>query len=231
MLLYEKVGIKLDALFLSNTNLFHGITPEEVTSMLNCLKAEEKHYKKDEIIYRTGDTVHKIGIVITGSVSIEYDDFWGNKSVLDKIGQGQVFGETYACAPGEVLMINVVASENTIVLFLDVAKTLQPCSSACGYHGKLIRNLLTISSQKNLTLSRRIFHTSSKSIRGRLLSYLSFQATRQGKNEFDITFNRQQLADYLSVDRSALSNELSKMQREGLITVNRNHFCIKTVLE
>ena len=221
----------MDALFLSNTSLFRGITPEEVTSMLVCLMAEEKCYQKDEVIYRAGDTVHKIGIVITGSVSIEYDDLWGNKSVLDKIGYGQVFAETYACAPGEPLMVSAVAAESTVVLFLNVAKTLQPCSSACGHHGKLIRNLLTISSQKNLTLSRHIFHTSAKSIRGRVLSYLSFQSTREGRREFDIPFNRQQMADYLSVDRSALSNELGKMQREGLITVHRNHFCIKSDLE
>ncbi len=221
----------MDALFLSNTSLFRGITPEEVNSMMSCLMAEEKYYKKDEVIYCAGDTVHKIGIVITGSVSIEHDDFWGNKSVLDKIRPGQVFAETYACAQGEPLMVSVVATENTLVLFLDVAKTLQPCSSACGHHGKLIRNLLTISSQKNLTLSRRIFHTSAKSIRGRVLSYLSFQATREGGQEFDIPFNRQQLADYLSVDRSALSNELGKMQQDGLITVHRNHFIIKSDLE
>ncbi|KXL52967.1 transcriptional regulator FixK [Anaerotignum neopropionicum] len=218
----------MDTFFLSNTNLFRGTTPEEVASMLGCLMAEEKYYRKDEVIYRTGDIVHKIGMVITGSVSIENDDIWGNKSILDKIGPGQVFAETYACAPGEPLMVSAVAAETTGILFLDVAKTLQPCSSACGHHGKLIRNLLTISAQKNLVLSRRIFHTSAKSIRGRLLSYLSFQATREGQREFDIPFNRQQLADYLSVDRSALSNELGKMQREGLITVHRNHFCIKS---
>lgn len=221
----------MDTLFLSNTNLFRGITPKEVSSMLDCLMAEEKCYQKDEVIYPAGNTVHKIGIVIAGSVSIEHDDLWGNKSVLDKIGHGQVFAETYACAPGEPLMVSVVASEKTSILFLDVTKTLHPCSSVCEYHGKLIRNLLTISAQKNLTLSRRIFHTSAKSIRGRLLSYLSFQSAREGQHEFDIPFNRQQLADYLSVDRSALSNELGKMQREGLITVYRNHFCIKSDLE
>ncbi len=224
-------GGKMDTLFLSNTNLFRGTTPEEIASMLDCLMAEEKSFKKDEVIYRTGDVIHKIGMVITGSVSIENDDIWGNKSILDKIGSGQVFAETYACAPGEPLMVSVVAAENTVVLFLDVTKTLQPCSSACGHHGKLIRNLLTISSQKNLILSRRIFHTSAKSIRGRLLSYLSYQATREGNREFDIPFNRQQLADYLSVDRSALSNELSKMQQEGLITVHKNHFCIMSDLD
>jgi CRP-like cAMP-binding protein len=104
---------------------------------------------------------------------------------------------------------------------------LRTCSNACGFHSKLIRNLLSIASQKNLNLSRRIFHTSSKSIRGRLLSYLSFQATKHGSLEFEIPFNRQQLADYLSVDRSAMSNELSKMQRDGLLKVERNRFILQ----
>lgn len=221
----------MDTHFLSNTNLFRGTTPEEVESMLSCLMTEQKTYRKGEVIYRAGDVAYKIGMVLSGSVSVEHDDLWGNKSILDKVGPGRIFAETYACAPGEPLMVTVVAAENTSVLFLDVSRTLQTCSSACDHHGKLIRNLLTISSIKNLTLSRRIFHTSAKSIRGRLLSYLSFQATHEGSREFDIPFNRQQLADYLSVDRSALSNELGKMQREGLITVHKNHFCIKSDLE
>ena len=121
-------------------------------------------------------------------------------------------------------MVNVVAAESTKVLFLDMRKALQICSHACAHHNKLIRNLLSISAQKNLNLSRKIFHTSPKSIRGRLLSYLSYQAVRSGSQSFVIPFNRQQLADYLNVDRSALSNELSKMQRDGLLHVEKNHF-------
>ena len=124
------------------------------------------------------------------------------------------------------VMISVVAAEACDILFLDVGRMLQVCPNSCGFHNKLIRNLLSIASQKNLTLSRRIFHTSSKTIRGRLLSYLSFQSVKHGSREFEIPFNRQQLADYLSVDRSAMSNELSKMQREGLLTVDRSHFIL-----
>lgn len=164
--------------------------------------------------------------MLSGSVSIENDDVWGNKSILDKVGPGQVFAETYACVPGEPLMVSVVAAEDTEILFLDVSRALDGCSNACGSQSRLLRNLLSISARKNLHLSRRIFHTSSKSIRGRLLSYLSFQAAQHGSNDFEISFNRQQLADYLSVDRSAMSNELSKMQRDGLLTVNRSHFTI-----
>ena len=128
-------------------------------------------------------------------------------------------------SPG--MQASVTASENSEILFLNAARVLQTCPGACEDHGRLIRNLLTISAQKNLILSRRIFHTSPKSIRGRLLSYLSFQASSQGSSEFTIPFNRQQLADYLSVDRSALSNELGKMQKDGLLKVNKNHFIIR----
>ena len=114
---------------------------------------------------------------------------------------------------------------------LNVSRILQVCSNNCSHHNKIIHNLLSISARKNLNLSRRIFHTSSKSIRGRLLSYLSYQAMKNGSREFDIPFSRQQLADYLSVDRSALSNELSKMQKEGLLSVNRSHFVLLENLE
>lgn len=216
----------MDLQFLSKTVLFRDTTPEEIQSMLTCLQAQTKHFPRGRVIYRVGDIVHCVGLVLSGSVSIENDDVWGNKSILDQAGPGQVFAETYACVSDEPLMISVVAAEPTEILFLDMRRVLHTCSNACGFHSKLIRNLLSIASQKNLRLSRRIFHTSSKSIRGRLLSYLSFQAKQHGSCEFEIPFNRQQLADYLSVDRSAMSNELSKMQRDGLLQVHRNHFIL-----
>ena len=212
--------------FLSNTLLFRGAAPEEVEAMLACLQAQTKTYTRGETILHAGDIVSAVGLVLSGSVSIEQDDVWGNKSILDHVHPGQLFAETYACLPGEVLMISAVAAQPCEILFLETSRVLHICSNACEFHNKLVRNLLTIASQKNLTLSRRIFHTSSKSIRGRLLSYLSFQAAQAGSREFDIPFNRQQLADYLSVDRSAMSNELGKMQREGLLRSERSHFVL-----
>ena len=131
---------------------------------------------------------------------------------------------SHRCVPGEKLLVDVFAAEVTEVLFLNVGKMLSQCPNSCGHHTQLIRNLLAISAQKNLQLSRRIFNTSSKSIRGRLLSYLSDQAVKNESERFDIPFNRQQLADYLGVDRSALSAELGKMQREGLLEFRKNHF-------
>lgn len=216
----------MDFTFLSRTPLFRGILPEEIESMLSCLNAVEKHYKRGEVIYYAGDVIRSLGIVLSGRVSVESDDVWGNRNILSHVGPGHVFAETYACIPGETLMVHVVAVEDSTILFLDAEQIFEACQTACGYHNKLIRNMMFIFAQKNLNLSRKIFHTSPKSIRGRVLSFLSEQATRSGSNSFTIQFNRQQLADYLNVDRSSLSNELGKMQADGFIQVEKNHFTL-----
>ena len=194
----------MDHKLLENAPLFKDVAPEEIDAMLQCLGTEEKEYEKGEIIFHAGDVIHSIGLVLTGRVQIENDDLWGNKSVLESVGPGFAFAESYACLPGEPLMVS--------------------------HHSRLVQNLLYISSQKNLNLSRRIFHTSSKSIRSRLLSYLSFQAAKAGSQDFYIPFNRQQLADYLSIDRSAMSAELSKMRKEGILETDKNHFVLKSDL-
>lgn len=214
----------MDYKFLTKTKLFSGNSEEEIKVMLTCLGATEKFYGKGDTIYHEGDDITHMGMVLSGSVRMENDDLWGNTSILAHMSPGELFGETYACLPGEPLMVRVVAAESTHVLFLDAARLMKVCRNTCGHHARLIQNLLMSSAEKNINLSRRIFHTSSKTIRGRLLAYLSFQASRQNSREFTIPFNRQQLADYLSVDRSALSNELSKMQKEGLIKVEKNQF-------
>lgn len=214
--------MNMDAL--SQTALFQGSTPQDTEAMLSCLGAERRQYPRGAVILRAGEAAHSLGLVLSGSVLIEHDDFWGNATVLDSVGPGQVFAESYACTPGEALMVHVSAAEASEILFLNTARVLQTCPHACPCHGLLIRNLLTLSAQKNLRLSRKIFHTAPKTIRGRLLLYLSDQALRAGGQEFTIPFNRQQLADYLNVDRSALSSELGKMQREGLLEVSRNRF-------
>ncbi|MGF7109123.1 Crp/Fnr family transcriptional regulator [Treponema pedis] len=216
----------MDFFMLSHTVLFRGLTIDEIKSVLPCLGAKERQYVKGESVWHTGSTVTSFGLVLSGGVLIENDDIWGNKTVLNKIGTGKVFGETYAFASGEALMVNVVAAEECRILFLQVKPLLTVCKKMCGYHNKIIENLIFIFAQKNLHLSRRMFHISSKSIRGRLRSYLSYQATKAGAWEIELPFNRQQLADYLGVDRSALSNEISKMQKEGLIKAEKNRFHI-----
>lgn len=217
----------MDFAFLSRTPLLNGIPAEELERLLDCLQAVRRSYKKGAVICRMGDAVQSIGLLLHGSVTIESDDVWGGKSILDHIGAGQVFAETYACLPDEPLMVSVAAAEPCEILFLRADRILSPCPAACRCHARLIRNLLTVSAQKNLALSRRIFHTSAKTIRGRLLAYLSFQAIRENSACFSIPFNRQQLADYLSVDRSALSKEMGKMRDEGLISFSKNCFELK----
>ena len=196
--------------FLSRTFLFQGTSPEETKHMLSCLKATPQSYAKGSTIWQVGDQVKTMGLVLNGSVHIENIDMMGNKSILNRIAPGQVFGETYACIPGEKLLIGVTAAEDCQILFLEVGKIFHTCPDTCPCHEKLIRNMLMVMAKKNLELSRRSLHTAPKSIRGRLISYFSQEMLQQGSSRFMIPFNRQELADYLGVDRSALSNELGK---------------------
>jgi CRP-like cAMP-binding protein len=212
--------------FFSRIPLFAGLSPEEIQNVLEQYSTGRQEYQKGQMIYRMGDTVSALGIVISGAVQIEHDDLWGNHSVLDHIGPGQVFAETYAGIEQEPLMVNVVAAQKSEILFLNVRVLIENLETENTVNRRVFRNLFLISAQKNLHLSRRMFHTSSKTIRGRLLAYLSFQAMKQGKSQIVIPLNRQQLADYLNVDRSALSNELSKMQKDGLLTFSKNRFVL-----
>lgn len=214
----------LDFSFLSRTPLFLGASPEEIEAMTACLEAETRTYEKGQMIYRAGDTAAALGLVLRGRILIVHDDFWGNATVMDSAGAGQIFAETYACTPGEPMMVNAEAAEDSQVLFLNVSRILRTCSRSCEHHSRLIRNLLALSARKNLNLSRKIFYTASKSVRGRLLAYLSDQAVRNGSRSFTIPFNRQQLADYLNVDRSALSKEIGRLQREGALKTKKNWF-------
>ena len=216
----------MDLLFLTKTELFRGTTTVEVEELLRCLNASVREYEKGEVIYRAGQTIERLGMVIQGGVTIESDDIWGNRSILSHVEPGAIFGETYACIAGEPLLINVAAAEKSQILFLEIARALDGRADACPFHGRLAQNLLQICARKNLLLSRRILHTSSKTIRGRLLSYFSEQAQKSGSHQFTIPFNRQQLADYLNVDRSALSGELSKMKAEGILNYEKNAFVL-----
>ncbi|AEE17922.1 Crp/Fnr family transcriptional regulator [Treponema brennaborense] len=214
----------MDYFFLSNTVLFRGVRESEIQPMLNCLNAYTKKYGKGETVYREGTVVREIGLLLSGSVHVEQNDIWGNRAILGSFGRGNIFAEAYACTPGEPLMISVTAAEDTDILFMDTRRVLTTCSSGCKFHHTLIQNLLYIMAEKNLNLTRKITHITPKSIRNRLLSYLSFQSRKQGSFDVAVPFNRQQLADYLCVDRSALSNELGKMQGEGLLSVEKNTF-------
>lgn len=200
--------------------LFRDLTDEELRLMEEHSCMHERDFAKGGVIFRTGDLIRSIGIVRQGSVNIENTDLWGNRSILSNVGEGQVFGETYALC-GEPMMVDAVAAESCRVLFLrldilmDVGKP---------WYGRIMSNMLGISVQKNLELSNRIFFTTPKTIRGRLLAYLSAMSVKCGSTTFRVPFDRQQMADYLNLDRSALSKELGKMRDEGLIEFYRNSF-------
>lgn len=212
---------------LSDTQLFRGLKEEEVTSLLHCLNAAERKFQKGQMILSEGSITENIGLVLSGMAVISHGDIWGNTSILGNAVPGSVFAEVYACIPGQPMLVNVVAAEETTVMFMNVGRVLAVCTNACSFHARLIQNLLTICATKSLQLSRRILHTSSKSIRGRLMSYFSECAGRFGSDSFLIPYNRQQLADYLNVDRSAMCNELSKMRKDGVIEYQRNHILLK----
>lgn len=211
---------------LTQTPLFQGIPTEDLSFILNCLEHYQRDYEKDAYIYHAGDTITHAGLILSGSVIIEHNDIWGNKSILRRGHQGELFGESYIGNPLQPLSASIIAATPTRVLFLNISKILNPSIQGCQNHSRLIRNVLQIMTRRNSELSQKILHTTSKSIRGRLLSYFSEQIAQQGSNEIFLSFNRQQLADYLSVDRSSMSAELSKMAKDGLLSYHKNHIIL-----
>ena len=210
---------------LENIALFQSLTWQEIGLALEVLGHRERSYEKNERIFRAGETTEAAGVVLSGSVTVESNDVWGNRTVLSHIGPGEFFAETYAVVPGEVLSVDVRANEPSRVLFLRLGALVRQAESA-GWRGAMVRNLLMISARKNLQLSRRAFQTAPKSARGRIMAYLNAVAVQKGDMEFDIPFDRQQLADYLNLERTALSKELSRMATEGLIRTRKKHFVL-----
>lgn len=207
-----------------DSSLFDGIQQADYEAMMKCLLTKQHSYQKGEFIFHSGDRVEHIGMVIKGKVHIMKEDFWGNRMILGEALPGELFGEVYVCAQAKQLEVSVVAKMDTEVLFLDVQRILTTCPTACKFHVKMIQNLLFSIAERTLAMTRKIEHMSKKSLRGKILSYLSSEAMRTGEKEFCIPYNRQQLAEYLSVDRSALSAELSKMQKEGILEYRKNWF-------
>lgn len=211
---------------LKNSPLFSGIGEEDLTEMLQCLNARTSAYRKQEILLLEGQEISMVGIVLEGKVQIIKEDYEGGRTILTEIGPGNLFAEAFACVPAQRLPVTVVSVEESRVMWLDYRRVTSVCSSACRFHTKLIENMLTVLASKNILLNQKIEHLSKRSTREKLLSYLSDQAAENGSDEFDLPFNRQELADYLCVDRSAMSGELSRMQKEGILSFHLNHFVL-----
>lgn len=203
---------------------FKGLSDSEILSVLHCVNATTISKKRNSYIFRAGDSTEVMGLVVSGSVLVIQEDLWGHRNILSKCCAGDFFGEPYAASPGSVLNISVIADEDCEILYLNVQRLLVSCPVACEHHQKLIRNLVCVLANKLLIFNDKITHVGKRTTREKLLSYLSAESVRQSSLSFDIPFNRQQLADYLCIDRAAMSAELSKLQKEGLIKTNRNHF-------
>ena len=210
-----------------NTIFFNGIHQNEIEAMLHCLSAHVREYKKDEYIIRSGDSVEHMGLVLAGTIHTSYDDFWGNTNIVTELSTGDFFAETLACTHGAVANMNAIAITPTKVMHINAKKIFETCSSACAFHTRLIRNILSAIAEKNIKLNEKHRHITQRSTRDKLLSYLSSEAKKTQSTHFEIPFNRQQLANYLSVERSAMSNEISKMQKEGILESEKNKFYLK----
>lgn len=209
---------------LKRTKLFAGGTDQEIEAMLACLGAKEKEYQKGEYVFRQGECLNHFAILAEGGLHIQQDDYWGNRSIIGPIAVGEMFGEAYI-APGSGPLLNdVVAVQDSTVILFDAQKVLTTCSSACRFHATVVQNLFFVISERNRNLVQKLGHMSKRSTREKLISYLSAESQRHNSASFTIPFNRQQLADYLSVDRSAMSNELCKMRDDGLLLFEKNSF-------
>ena len=209
---------------LKRTKLFSGVVDEEIGAMLSCLDARLHTYKKGEYVLRQGEYINCITVLVSGELHIQRDDYWGNRTIVNRIAVGEMFGEAYIAPESGALLNDVVAVEDSAVIFFDVKRIITVCSSACRFHSMVVQNLFFAISEKNRMLVQKLGHISKRSTREKLISYLSEEAKKQNSSSFIIPFNRQQLADFLSVDRSAMSNELCRMRDEGLLEFNKSAF-------
>lgn len=209
---------------LKKSVLFSGVKEEDIRALLSCVEAKVRKYGKGEYVLQQGEYLDDIAVLTEGSLHIQNDDYWGNRSILGRISIGEIFGEAYAFSREEPLMNDVVAIEDSTVMFINAKKVISTCSSACRFHTLVVQNLFSVLSEKNKKLVQKLGHIGKRSTREKLISYLSQESKRQKSAEITIPFNRQQLADFLSVDRSAMSNELCKMRDEGLLTFRKNVF-------
>ena len=211
---------------LSRCPLFSGISRQEMEPMLHCLGGRVRTLTKGDPVFLEGDPTEFVGVVLSGSVQVVRDDFYGNRSVLTAVAPGGLFAEAFACAGLPALPVSVIAQQDSKVLLLDRERILSGCSSGCAFHSRLIQNLLRGIAQKNLVLTQKIRCMSRKTTREKLMEYLLEQAKQRGQAEFVIPYDRQALADYLGVERSAMSAEIGKLKKQGILDTHGSRFRI-----
>ena len=216
---------------LMRTKLFSGVGSEDLPAMLNCLGAVKRSFRKGEYVFRSGEQIGSITVLVEGRLLIQKDDYWGNRSIVNVIEPGELFGEAYAAPDSGALRNDVLAAEDSTAIFFDIHRVLTVCPSACRFHTLTVQNLFYAISEKNRKLVSKLDITAKRTTREKLLSYLSEEAKRQNSAAFEIPFNRQQLADFLSVDRSAMSAELCKLRDAGLLSFERSRFTLHEIPE
>ena len=206
--------------------LFFGISPQNLSAMASCLGARPARFARGEVIFTEGDPARQMGLLLSGGAQIVKEDFYGNRTIVARIEPAEMFGESFACAQLAAIPVSVVATEDSEVLLMDCQRLLTTCSNSCEFHNKLIFNLLKVVATKNLMFNQKIEITSKRTTREKLLTYLNLQAKNHGSNSFTIPYDRQELADYLEVDRSGLSAEISKLRKEGILESEKNKFIL-----
>lgn len=214
---------------LSQCPLFDGIEQADLDTMIGCLNGRTLSVTKGNPIFLEGDSARFVGVVLSGTVQIVREDYYGNRSVMAALQPGELFAEVFSCAGIETMPVSVIAFTNSKVLLLDCRHIFTTCSNSCHFHNLLLKNLLQGMAQKNLALTQKIRYMSQKTTREKLMSYLLDQAKQQGSNKFVIPHNRQSLADYLGVERSAMSAEISKMKRDGQLDTQGSRFCLMSL--
>ena len=205
---------------LNKNILFENMEPANIQSMLKCLDSRLNKYKKGEYIFLSGQSKPAVGILITGSAQVVKENILGDSMIIGSVGGGEIFGETYACQGEEVIPVSVVAQEYCEVLLLEVSRVIKTCNFACPHHQMLISNLLRVIAGKCIKLNQKMSYFTFKTIRGRLIAFFYDRMELDDSLEFRLPFGRQELADYLGVDRSAMCRELSTMKKDGLIDYN-----------
>ncbi|NLZ71421.1 MAG: Crp/Fnr family transcriptional regulator [Clostridiaceae bacterium] len=213
-----------DWLLLKQSRLFKGIEEREMKHLLLCLQARKKHFEENECILHYGTKNKQVGILLSGSANITRYDYWGKRHIVTALLPSDLFGESIAALPDTTLTVEIEATSNTNVIFLNIENIIQTCAASCTYHTQLIQNYVMILASKNLYLVEKMRHITQPTLKNKILSYLSSEAMRLHSSHFDIPFDRQELADYLNADRSAVSNELSKMKKQGILDYHKNHF-------
>ena len=206
--------------------LFLGIDEDDLLGMLHCLGAEVKTFDKRDTVFSEGIEAKQIGVLLSGGAESVQFDYYGNRNIISITGESDMFCEAFACAEAKELPISVIATEKSEIMLVPCSHILHTCSNNCGFHQQMIYNLMKDLASKTVMFHERIEITSKRSTREKLLAYLAMVAKQKKSNSFDIPFNRQELADYLEVDRSGLSAEISKMRKEGIIESNKSHFRI-----